>query len=102
MGVTNMTKTRAGTRKLKPRTIGVVIFEDFQLLDAAGPIAAFEMPMRGLDPPPYELKVIAPKAGLVRASCGVEMAAEAMPREPTFDTLIVSGGVGTREAMLDQ
>ena len=34
-------------RILKPRTIGVLIFDDFQLLDAAGPIGAFEMPMRG-------------------------------------------------------
>lgn len=98
-------ETRA--RKLKPRTIGVVIFDGFQLLDAAGPISAFEMPMRGLDPPPYDLKVVAPlphgcKAGPVRASCGVEMMAEAMPREPKFDTLIVAGGAGTREAMQDQ
>jgi len=97
------TATRqSATRKLKPRTIGVVIFDGFQLLDAAGPISAFEMPMRGLDPPPYDLKVIAPKAGPVRASCGVEMMAEAMPREPKFDTLIVSGGTGTREAMQDK
>src|SRR5690606_12054628 len=89
------------TRILKPRRIGVLIFEDFQLLDAAGPIGAFEMPMRGLDPPPYELTVIAPlaegmKTGPVRSSCGVAMVAEALPREPKFDTLIVSGGVGTR------
>ena len=34
------------TRILKPRRIGFLIFENFQLLDAAGPIAAFEMPMR--------------------------------------------------------
>lgn len=30
-----------------PREIGVLIFEDFQLLDAAGPISVFEMPTRG-------------------------------------------------------
>jgi transcriptional regulator GlxA family with amidase domain len=89
-------------RKLKPRSVGVVIFEDFQLLDAAGPISAFEMPMRGLDPPPYALSVMAPKAGPVRASCGVEMMAQAMPREPKFDTLIVAGGMGTRVAMQDK
>lgn len=88
-------------RKLTPRTIGFLIFEDFQLLDAAGPIAAFEMPMRGLRPSPYQLKLIAPKAGPVKSSCGVAMVAEAIPRSPEFDTLIVAGGMGTREAMVD-
>jgi transcriptional regulator GlxA family with amidase domain len=67
------------SRRLKPRTIGVLIFEDFQLLDAAGPISAFEMPMRGMDPPPYALQVIAPDAGPVRSSSGAIMMAEAMP-----------------------
>src|SRR5690606_22079065 len=95
------------TRILKPRRIGVLIFEDFQLLDAAGPIGAFEMPMRGLDPSPYELTVIAPlpkgmKTAPVRASCGVSMLAGALPGEPKFDTLIVSGGVGTRQTSRDE
>jgi transcriptional regulator GlxA family with amidase domain len=35
-------------RRQKQRSIGVLIFDDFQLLDAAGPISAFEMPMRGM------------------------------------------------------
>ncbi len=95
------------TRILKPRRIGVLIFEDFQLLDAAGPIGAFEMPMRGLDPSPYDITVIAPlpagaKSGPVRSSCGVAMMAQALPRQPDFDTLIVSGGMGMRAAMKDE
>jgi transcriptional regulator GlxA family with amidase domain len=94
-------------RILKPRRIGFVIFENFQLLDAAGPITTFEMPTRGLDPPPYEISLIAPlekgqKIGAVRSSCGVAMVAEALPREPKFDTLIVSGGMGTRVMMKDE
>ncbi|MDP3737400.1 MAG: GlxA family transcriptional regulator [Hyphomonadaceae bacterium] len=89
------------TRKLTPRTIGFLIFEDFQLLDAAGPIAAFEMPTRVLRPTPYRLKLIAPKAGPVKSSSGVAMVADAIPRNPEFDTLIVAGGIGTRQAMLD-
>lgn len=87
--------------KLKPRSIGVLIFEDFQLLDAAGPIGAFEMPMRGMKPPPYELTVIAPEAGPIRSSSGAVMMAEAMPRTPKYDTLVIAGGWGTRQAMID-
>ncbi len=86
---------------LKPRAIGVLIFEDFQLLDAAGPIGAFEMPMRGIKPAPYELSIIAPVPGPVRSSSGASMMAGPIPRQPTYDTLIISGGWGTRAAMMD-
>ncbi len=86
---------------VKPRTIGVLIFDDFQLLDAAGPIGAFEMPMRGMKPPPYELSIIAPEAGAVRSSSGAVMMAEAMPEKPKYDTVIIAGGWGSRVTMLD-
>ncbi len=91
-----------GPRILKARSVAFLIFDDFQLLDAAGPISTFEMPMRGMNPPPYELKVIGMKAGPVPSSCGVAMVAEAIPRAARFDTLIVAGGVGTRSAMQDK
>lgn len=94
------------SRPAKPRAIGVLIFEDFQLLDATGPISAFEMPMSGITPSPYTLQVIAPlpagaKSGPVRSSSGAVMLAEAMPREPAYDTLIIAGGSGTRTVMLE-
>jgi len=89
-------------RQLKPRSIGVLIFDDFQLLDAAGPISAFEMPMRGMKPPPYSLEIIAPAAGPVRSSSGAIMMAEVMPARPVYDTLVIAGGWGTRTVMLDE
>lgn len=57
--------------------------------------------MRGISPPPYALQVIATAAGPVRSSSGAVMLAEAMPRQPAYDTLIISGGSGTRAAMID-
>jgi transcriptional regulator GlxA family with amidase domain len=80
-----------------PRTVAVLIFPDFQLLDAAGPIAAFETAGRETVPPAYRLRVIARKRGQVRSSSGVPMFAEPLINEPV-DTLIVSGGWGSREA----
>ena len=85
----------------RPREIGVLIFEDFQLLDAAGPISVFEMPVRGMSPPPYRLTVYSLAGGAVRASSGVRMHSEILPDSLTLDTLVVSGGEGTREAMHD-
>ncbi|MCU0733419.1 MAG: DJ-1/PfpI family protein, partial [Hyphomonas sp.] len=88
--------------KRAPREIGVLIFEGFQLLDAAGPIGVFEMPMRGMSPPPYRLTVYSLDGGPVRSSCGVSMLTEALPPKLKLDTLIVSGGEGTREAYTDE
>jgi transcriptional regulator GlxA family with amidase domain len=86
----------------QPRQIGFLIFPGFQLLDAAGPLGAFEMPARVIKPTPYELHVIAAEAGAVRSSSGAAMHAERFSPAMKFDTLIVSGGMGTREAMIDK
>jgi transcriptional regulator GlxA family with amidase domain len=80
-----------------PRTIAVLIFPDFQLLDAAGPIAAFETAGRTTAPPAYRLRIIARTAGPVVSSSGAQLIAEPLIDDPP-DTLIVAGGWGTREA----
>jgi len=76
------------------RRIAVVVFPGFQLLDAAGPIAAFEIAGRH-QPDAYELVVLAPVAGPVASSSGVKMAADALDDGP-IDTILISGGDGTR------
>jgi transcriptional regulator GlxA family with amidase domain len=77
------------------RDIGFLIFPQFQLLDAAGPIAAFEIAGR-LVPGAYRLRVLARDPGAVASSSGVAMTAQAFADAPPLDTLIVSGGEGTR------
>jgi transcriptional regulator GlxA family with amidase domain len=79
------------------RTIGVLIFGDFQLLDAAGPIAVFDTAAREISMPPYRLRVMADAAGPVTSSSGAQLMAEPLSDDPV-DTLIVAGGRGTREA----
>jgi transcriptional regulator GlxA family with amidase domain len=76
-----------------PRTVSVLIFPDFQLLDAAGPIAAFEA--GGREGEPYRIKVVARKAGPVTSSSEAQLVAEGFSDAP-LDTLIVAGGWGTR------
>ncbi len=89
------------TAKHGPREIGVLIFDGFQLLDAAGPIGVFEMPSRGMSPSPYQLTVYSLDGGPVRSSCGAAMLSEALPAKLVLDTLVISGGEGTREAISD-
>ena len=79
------------------RAIAILIFPRFQLLDAAGPIAAFEVAGRDAGAPAYGLRVIARDAGTVASSSGAELAAAAFDRAP-LDTLIVAGGWGSRDA----
>ncbi|HML11540.1 MAG TPA: DJ-1/PfpI family protein [Stellaceae bacterium] len=93
------------------RTIAVLIFPDFQLLDAAGPITVFETAGR---PPPadeasfraglpcaYRLRVVARESGPVTSSSSVRMVAarwdDALD-DRLLDTLVVAGGWGTRQA----
>ena len=75
--------------------IGILIFPDFQLLDAAGPIAAFEIAGR-LAAQAYAITVLAAEPGPVVSSSGAAMIAQGLEAAAAFDTLIVSGGDGTR------
>lgn len=77
--------------------IGVLIFPDFQLLDAAGPISAFEVAARFAGSPP-EIRVLAVTPGPVRSSSGVEMIARGLKSAAAVTTLIVAGGEGVRQA----
>jgi transcriptional regulator GlxA family with amidase domain len=79
------------------RRIAVLIFPDFQLLDAAGPITAFEVAER-YQPGSYELRVIAPSPGTVASTSGATMNAVGLGRASAIDTLVIMGGEGTRAA----
>jgi transcriptional regulator GlxA family with amidase domain len=76
------------------RRIAVVVFPGFQLLDAAGPIAAFEIAGR-ICADAYAIEVLAPEAGQTPSSSGVSFTAAALGDGP-YDTIMVAGGNGTR------
>jgi transcriptional regulator GlxA family with amidase domain len=54
--------------------IAVLVFPNFQLLDAAGPISVFEIAARFAGQPP-SIRMLAATPGPVRSSSGVEMVA---------------------------
>jgi transcriptional regulator GlxA family with amidase domain len=83
------------------RKIGILIFPDFQLLDAAGPISVFEVASRFAERS-TSIRLLALKAGLVRSSSGVEMMAESIKSAGALDILIVAGGEGIAGAMLSE
>jgi transcriptional regulator GlxA family with amidase domain len=82
-----------------PRRVAFLIFPRFQLLDAAGPISAFEIAGR-IRPGTYELRVVAAVPGAVASSSGATLQASALGSAGSIDTLVVAGGDGTRTALL--
>src|SRR5260370_30085423 len=81
--------------------IGVLVFPDFQLLDAAGPISVFEIAARFAGCP-ASIKVLAVTPGPVRSSSGVELVARGLRPSGAITTLIVAGGEGGRAAAARQ
>lgn len=72
------------------RIVAFVIHPGFQLLDTAGPVAAFEMAER-FRPGSYEIRLLAPEGGEVESSSGFLLIAQALDDRPV-DTIVVSGG----------
>jgi transcriptional regulator GlxA family with amidase domain len=70
--------------------IGVLVFPDFQLLDAAGPISVFEIAARFAGAAP-SIKILAATPGGVRSSSGVEISAATFSPSRAISTLIVVG-----------
>ena len=83
------------------RRIAFLIFDGFQILDAAGPIAAFEIAGRYCEGA-YALEVIAAERGLTSSSSSAAIAASAFRPRASYDTLVVAGGDGTRAAFQEK
>ncbi|HXH55751.1 GlxA family transcriptional regulator [Iamia sp.] len=85
----------------EPRTVVVVAFDDFQLLDLAGPVEVFETANRLGGEPCYRRTLVTPNGRRVRSSSGVAVAADASitalaTATAPIDTLVVVGGLGAR------
>jgi transcriptional regulator GlxA family with amidase domain len=78
------------------RSIGVLIYPGFELLDAAGPISAFSN-ANLFAPAAYSISVLALNSGPVTSDSSVALHAVALPKTP-LDTLIGSGGMDWRVA----
>jgi len=87
-----------------PHRVLLLVFPDFQLLDATGPADVFASVDEHLPPaarPAYRLEALSPAGGLVRSSTGLELATRALPdpTEVAGCTLLIAGGHGVQAAM---
>jgi transcriptional regulator GlxA family with amidase domain len=77
-----------------PRTIGVVLFEGFELLDVFGPCEAYGI--RDLEGA-FRIAMVAEKAGPIASAQGPRAIAEfGFDDCPRLDVMLVPGGIGTR------
>jgi transcriptional regulator GlxA family with amidase domain len=82
----------------------LLVFPEFQLLDATGPaevFAAVDEHLPAASRPGYRLQTISPQGGLVASSAGLTLSTEALPepRSVAGSTLLVAGGSGVQAAM---
>jgi transcriptional regulator GlxA family with amidase domain len=77
-----------------PRTIGVLLFEGFELLDVFGPCEAYGI--RDLEGA-FRIAMVTQKAGPIASAQGPRAVAEfGFDDCPRLDVMLVPGGIGTR------
>lgn len=81
----------------RPRRVGVVLFDRFELLDVFGPLE-----LLGVLPDRFELSMIGPSVGPVRSAQGPEvLAGDRYSESPVPDIVLMPGGIGTRSLVED-
>lgn len=81
------------------KTVGLFLYERFQLLDASGPMTAFEI-AEEMAPGTYRLMTLSIRGGPVISTSRLMVETVAAETAGPFDTLIVVGGHGSDQAAL--
>jgi transcriptional regulator GlxA family with amidase domain len=87
---------------MQRKKVGIVLFNDVEVLDFAGPFEVFsavrlDEDRRREEPSPFEVVLIAEGPGAVRASGGLHLLPDFdLDTCPPLDILLVPGGWGTR------
>ncbi len=82
------------------RTIGFLVFADFQILDLTGPLAVFEIANAKAGKPVFRLRIISLHGGMVPSTSGLSVATEPVDAD-ALDTVVVVGGEGSHAAASD-
>ncbi|HUP24706.1 MAG TPA: DJ-1/PfpI family protein [Thermoanaerobaculia bacterium] len=92
------------------RTVGILIFDDVEVLDFAGPFEVFSRTRlqggvearRGEEGAPFQVLTVALSAAPVQAIGGLQVTPHySFATAPRIDVLLVPGGFGTRQLLED-
>lgn len=87
---------------MERRRVGIVVFDDVEVLDFCGPFEVFSVTRlneerRRAEPSPFAVLLIAQQAGVVTAAGGLRVVPDVtLDACPALDVLVVPGGWGTR------
>lgn len=82
------------------RTLGALLFPDFELLDVFGPLEVFGN--KNFETPPFRVLTVAETAGAVRSAQDTRALADhGFADCPPLDVVLVPGGMGTRKAVAE-
>jgi transcriptional regulator GlxA family with amidase domain len=87
------------------RRVGILAFPEVEVLDFCGPFEVFcatrlDEARRREEPSPYEVVLVAERAGVVVATGGLKVVPDhTLDDCPPLDVLVVPGGWGTRKEM---
>ena len=90
---------------MKRKTVGIVVFDDVEVLDFTGPFEVFSVTRidparRREETSPFDVKLISEAGGMTRAAGELKVQADFTLADcPKLDILVVPGGWGTRREM---
>src|SRR5690349_3331330 len=84
------------------RTVLILLFDEVEVLDFAGPFEVFSVTGRDRDEKPFEVKTCAEKSPVIARNGLSVNVTHSLEDAPKADLLVVPGGWGTRAAMKDE
>lgn len=86
----------------RPRTVGIFIFHDVEVLDFCGPFEVFSVAGRQIAPGSFEVFTVAAAPGPLAARNGLSVNPKfSFADAPPIDLLLIPGGQGTRPLLHD-
>lgn len=88
----------------KTRSVVILAYDNALLLDVASTMqvfATYNMLLGTPEQPPYAVRVVSARGGLLATSAGLAIQTQPLPDPRDIDTLIVCGGAGRHQAVRD-
>jgi len=94
------TATAQQTQRTMKKTVAILLFDEIEVLDFAGPFEVFGVANKLSENTAFNLITVATSRGTIRAVNGLKLIADHTLEDcPSPDVLIVPGGAGTRKLL---